>query len=87
MHYFYILYSEKRDRYYYGHSSDVDIRLVRHNEGWSKSTKSGIPWKLVYYEKYSTNSEAIKRELEVKGWKSRKLVVDLIENWKNKKLN
>jgi putative endonuclease len=87
MHYFYILYSEKRDRYYYGHSSDVYIRLVRHNEGWSKSTKSGIPWKLVYYEKYSTKSEAIKRELEVKGWKSRKLVVDLIENWKNKKLN
>ncbi len=68
MYYFYILYSKRRGRYYYGHTSDVDIRLKRHNEGWTKSTKSGIPWKVVYCEQYPTKSEAIKRELEVKNW-------------------
>jgi len=69
MYYYYILYSEKFDRYYYGHSSNVDLRLDRHNNGWTKSTKSGIPRKIVYYETFSTKGEAIKRELEVKRWK------------------
>jgi len=82
MYYFYIIYSEKSDRYYYGHSSNVDLRLDRHNNGWTKSTKSGIPWKIVYYEIFSTKGEAIKRELEVKLWKNRKLVEELIKNWK-----
>jgi len=36
----------------------------------------------VYFEKYSTKSEAIKREIELKGWKNKKLVENLIENWK-----
>jgi len=66
MYCFYILYSERRDRYYYGHTSDIDIRLKGHNTGWTKSTKSGIPWKILYYETFSTKGEAIKRELEVK---------------------
>jgi len=78
MYYYYILYSEKFDRYYYGHSSNVDLRLDRHNNGWTKSTKSGIPRKIVYYETFSTKGEAIKRELEVKRWKNRKLVEELI---------
>lgn len=82
MYYFYILYSERRNRYYHGHTSNIDIRLKRHNEGWTKSTKSGRPWELMYFEEYFTKSEAIKRELEVKGWKNRKLVEELIKNWK-----
>ncbi|MCH7613833.1 MAG: GIY-YIG nuclease family protein [Candidatus Marinimicrobia bacterium] len=43
MYYFYILYSDRKDSYYYGHSSNVELRLDRHNDGWSKSTKYGIP--------------------------------------------
>ena len=43
----YILYSEKRSRYYVGQTTDIEKRLKRHNLGVVPSTKSGTPWKLV----------------------------------------
>ena len=78
MFYTYIIYSESRDKYYIGHTHDLELRLQRHNEGWTKSTKSGIPWKLTYFEKYKTKSEAMKREYEIKRMKSRSYIEDLI---------
>ena len=72
--YTYILYSLSRDRYYIGHTDDIEDRLKRHNDGWGRFTKSGIPWNLVYFETFQTKSEAIKRELEIKRKKSRKYI-------------
>jgi putative endonuclease len=46
--------------------------------GWSRSTKAGIPWKLVYHEVFQTKSEAMKRECEIKRKKSRKYLEKLI---------
>ena len=66
MYYFYILYSDRKNRYYYGHSSNVELRLDRHNDGWTKSTKYGIPWKLVYKEPFSTKGEAINKGVRSK---------------------
>ena len=77
MYYTYILYSKTRDRYYIGHTKDILLRLQRHNEGWSKSTKSGIPWIVVYSEEYSTKSEAMKREYQIKKNTSRIFIEDL----------
>ena len=53
-----------------GHTKDLDKRLNEHNQGRTRSTKSYKPWKLVYGEKYETKSEAYKRELEIKSYKS-----------------
>jgi len=39
---------------------------------------SGIPWKLIFNEEYSTKSEALKREREIKRKKSRKYIEKLI---------
>jgi len=78
MFYAYIIYSESTDKYYVGHTHDLDLRLQRHNDGWTRSTKFGIPWKLVYSEEYETKSEAIKREYEIKRKKRRKYIEDLI---------
>lgn len=44
----YILYSEKRLKFYVGISNDVEDRLSRHNNAESLSTKGGIPWKLLH---------------------------------------
>ena len=82
MHYFYIIYSIKLDRYYYGSSHDPEIRLILHNEGATPSTKNGIPWELVYVESYPEKSLAIKREKEIKRIKSRKFVEQLIKSKK-----
>ncbi len=79
MYYTYIIYSESADKYYTGHTHDLDLRLKRHNEGWTRSTKAGISWKIVYSEAYQTKSEAMKREYEIKHQKSRKYIEDLIK--------
>ena len=77
----YILYSNKLDKYYTGYCTDISSRVNKHNFGSTPSTKPGIPWKLVYYEEFSTKTDAIKRELEIKKKKSRKYIEYLISNF------
>jgi len=79
MFYMYILKSEKTDSYYIGSSQDLDNRVEEHNSGKSVSTRGKRPWKLVYSESYETLSGARKREMEVKSWKSRKMIDYLIQ--------
>jgi putative endonuclease len=62
----YVLRSEKTGRRYVGSCEDVAWRLERHNRGHSKSTRSGVPWKLLHSETFETRSEAVKRELYFK---------------------
>ena len=80
MWYVYIIYSEKVDKYYTGYTDDLEWRLERHNQGWGRYTKRGIPWKLVYSEIYNLKTEAIKREKEIKNKKSRKYIEELISH-------
>lgn len=76
--YTYILYSSKIDKYYIGCTDNLAWRLERHNMGWSRFTKRGIPWEIVYHEKFTNKSEALKREREIKNKKSRKYIEELI---------
>jgi putative endonuclease len=76
----YILKSKISDRYYIGASDNLERRLALHNEGNSISTKAYIPWELVYYEKFNTKSEALKREKQLKKMKSKKYIEWLILN-------
>ena len=78
MFYTYILYSVSKDKFYVGYTHNIELRLERHNSGNSRSTKAGIPWKLVHYEIFKTKSEAMKRESEIKRKKSRKYIEKLI---------
>ncbi len=83
----YILYSEKIDRYYVGYTDDIAWREERHNLGWGKYTRRGIPWKLVYHERYNTRVEAMRREKEIKRKKSRKYIESLINSERISDLN
>ena len=75
----YILYSEKLNSYYIGSCGDLESRLNdRHNAGRNISTKAGIPWVIKYTETFSTRSEAVRRELQIKNKKSRKYIEWLI---------
>ena len=52
---------------YCGYTVDVEKRLKAHNAGkGSKYTRSRLPVKLVYVEKISTKSAALKREYAIK---------------------
>ncbi|MEL7534371.1 MAG: GIY-YIG nuclease family protein [Bacteroidota bacterium] len=77
----YILYSPSRDRYYTGITADLEDRLKRHNQGRSKSTKSGLPWILKFWESYESRSEAYQREQAIKRMKSRKYIEELISTF------
>ena len=62
MYYAYILKSLKDNRYYYGSCEDLEKRLLMHNAGKVKSTKSRTPFILHYFEEYALKGEAQKRE-------------------------
>ena len=77
----YILYSKSLDKYYIGHScEDLQERLRKHlsnHKGFTAKTKD---WIIIYFEKYNSKSEAYKRELEIKAWKSKSKILKLIES-------
>ncbi len=50
---------------------------ICHNLGVTKSTKSGRPWQIVYYEEYESKSEAIKREYIAKEVKKIYRTIDI----------
>ena len=51
---------------YVGYSKDLKKRLNLHNSGKGAKFTRGKKWKLVYYEKYDTKSEAMKKEYKLK---------------------
>lgn len=76
----YILYSQSKDRYYTGYTTNPDERLLEHNTGATRSTRPGIPWIIVYKEECEDKTAAIRRENTIKKMKSRKYIERLILN-------
>ena len=66
MFYVYVIRSTKKRYHYIGYTADLINRLKEHNFGKTKSIKHLIPFKLVYYEAYTTKTLARKRELALK---------------------
>lgn len=73
----YILKSDRNGRCYVGSTGNVTRRLAEHNRGKVKSTRAYVPWGVVYTETFRSLSEARKRELQIKSWKSRKAIEKL----------
>ncbi|WP_018342795.1 GIY-YIG nuclease family protein [Cytophaga aurantiaca] len=81
MFHFYILYSVTRDSYYIGHTGDtMEERLRKHNSNHKGFTGGTGDWIVSYREEFTTKELAYKREREVKAWKSRKRIIQLIGN-------
>jgi putative endonuclease len=74
----YILRSIKDGSYYIGSTQDLSSRLERHNQGRSKYTNANRPWEVIYSEKHSNRSAAMKREREIKKRKSREYIERLV---------
>jgi len=66
MHYVYILKSLKDNNLYIGSTNDLSRRIKEHNEGKVFSTKNRVPFELIYYEAYKSESDARKRERNLK---------------------
>ncbi len=75
----YILHSGNRDKFYVGYTCmEIRDRLRRHNGLHGGYTGKEKDWVVVYEETFSTKDEAIRREREIKSWKSRKRIIELI---------
>ncbi len=72
----YILYSQKRSRYYVGQTQNITKRLERHNKGLVKSTKSGVPWDLVTTIYVENRSEALLLEKRIKKRGAKRFLKD-----------
>ena len=52
---------------YTGYTVDLNRRIEKHNKGLgAKYTKGRLPVEIVYQEVFSSKSEAMKREMEIK---------------------
>ncbi|HSV43663.1 MAG TPA: GIY-YIG nuclease family protein [Candidatus Bathyarchaeia archaeon] len=66
MFYLYILKSKKDGNLYIGSTKDLEKRINQHNAGKVFSTKTRIPFELIYYEAYKSEHDARYREKNLK---------------------
>ena len=85
-HYVYIL--KCRDgTYYHGYTRDLKKRLTQHRSGESHPTRRKLPLELVYFETFSSKTEAMRRERQLKNGRTRKETKErLIRNFPGEKL-
>jgi putative endonuclease len=80
MFYVYILQSKVDASFYIGQTENLDKRLLYHNEGLSKYTNRKKPWEVVYFEEYTTRTEAIQRERFLKKQRNSTFYKSLIDD-------
>lgn len=74
MFYVYMLQSESDDGFYIGFSTDLRRRLKEHQAGKSFATSYRGPWKLIYYEAYLEEADALGREKYLKSGGGRRFL-------------
>ena len=61
---------------YVGYTNNLKKRVNLHNKGKGAKFTRGKKWKLVYYEKYDSKSEAMKEEFKLKkNYKLRRKII------------
>ena len=70
----YILFSEKYNRHYTGYTSNLEQRLLSHNESGKSWTAKYRPWKLIYTKEFEIKQEAFKYEKWLKSGTGRDFV-------------
>ena len=74
MFYVYVLRSDTDAGFYIGFSTDLKRRLAEHRRGAAFATKSRGPWKLIYYEAYLNQEDALGRERYLKSGAGRRFL-------------
>ena len=75
------MYNPEIDKYYIGSTRNLEVRLGEHNKSAHSSKytrKQKGKWELVYSEEFDTIGDAIKRERQIKNWKSKAMISKLI---------
>jgi putative endonuclease len=79
MYYVYVLKSLKDDFFYTGFTNELERRIEEHNKGYQISTKSRLPFQLIYYEYCLNKQDAIAREKYLKSGMGKKYIKNRIK--------
>jgi putative endonuclease len=74
MHYVYVLRSVKDGGFYIGYSANLRNRFDEHATGESFATSYRRPWRLIYYEAYMNQADALGRERYLKSGSGRRFL-------------
>lgn len=80
-HYVYVLQSEVDKKFYTGYTNNINRRLSEHNAGKVFSTKSRLPFKLIYWEGCLNQADATTREKYLKSSWSKRYIKNRIKNY------
>jgi len=68
--YVYVIYSDHKNLFYKGSTSDIEKRMFEHNNDLGRYTAGKGPWKLLVLERYDSKREALIREKALKKCKA-----------------
>ncbi|MBI3331932.1 GIY-YIG nuclease family protein [Candidatus Peregrinibacteria bacterium] len=71
MYYTYVLQSLRDEKLYIGFTRDLRKRLVEHQEGKVESTKTRRPFRILFYEAFHLEEDALGRERYFKTTKGK----------------
>src|SRR5438552_2078560 len=74
MHCVYVLRSVSDHGLYIGYSANLRRRFTQHVEGGAFATSYRGPWKLIYYEAYTEQADALGRERYLKSGGGRRFL-------------
>ena len=77
MYFVYIIYSEIAQKYYTGSTENFESRILHHNGGYNRSTKTGIPWKLVQLFQVENKTLALQLEFKIKKRGAKRYLLDI----------
>ncbi len=81
MHFVYILFSESKDRFYYGETAEPARRLAQHNRGNVTSSKSGMPWSVAWAIQLENRQLALQLEKKLKNLHSKQRVIKFMNKY------
>ena len=79
--YTYVLLSLKDNQFYTGYTSDLEYRLIQHDNGLVKSTKERRPLKLIYFEVSLNSKDATHREKYLKTSWGKRYIKQRLKNY------
>ncbi len=79
----YAIKSASSGKIYIGQTIDINLRLEQHNSDGVKhlgryTRQNKGPWKLIHTESFLSRSEALKREKQLKSFRGREFVKNLV---------
>jgi putative endonuclease len=76
-----VLLSEKDNKFYIGYTSNLERRLKEHENGETPSTKYRRPFKLIFYEAYLDQQDALRREGYFKTTAGKRALKMMLRNY------